>query len=488
MKKQLLLIFLIPLFSFSQTQIGQDIDGEASGDRSGRFISLSSDGSIVAIGAILNDGNGADSGHVRVYENQSGTWTQIGQDIDAEAAGDFSGSVSLSSDGSIVAIGAQNNDGNDSNSGHVRVYQNQSGTWTQIGQDIDGEALSDDSGSSLSLSSDGSIVAIGATNNDGGGNNSGHVRVYENQSGTWVQIGQDIDGEAVFDRSGFSVSLSSDGSIVAIGAPFNDGGGNSSGHVRVYENQSGTWVQIGQDIDGEATFDRSGSSVSLSSDGSIIAIGAETNGGNGVDSGHVRVYENQSGVWTQIGQDIDGEASGDRLGSSVSLSSDGSIVAIGAENNGGNGVDSGHVRVYENQSGVWTQAGQDIDGEASGDLSGSSVSLSSDGSIVAIGAESNGGNGVNSGHVRVFDLSSVLSSDEFVSSQFSFHPNPTKNKVTIELNQGVELQQINIYNNLGQFISSSKTKEIDTSQLSTGLYYLEIETDKGKASKKLIIE
>ena len=54
-----------------------------------------------------NDGNGTNAGHVRIYKNISGTWTQQGSDIDGEAAGDYSGvSVSLSSDGSTVAIGA----------------------------------------------------------------------------------------------------------------------------------------------------------------------------------------------------------------------------------------------------------------------------------------------------------------------------------------------------------------------------------------------
>ena len=51
--------------------------------------------------------------------------------------------------------------------------------------------------------------------------NSGYVRVYKNTSGTWTQIGSDIDGEKGDDHSGYSVSLSSDGSIVAIGAPYN---------------------------------------------------------------------------------------------------------------------------------------------------------------------------------------------------------------------------------------------------------------------------
>ena len=47
---------------------------------------------------------------------------------------------------------------------------------------------------------------------------SGHVRIYEFSGSTWTQLGQDIDGEAAGDYSGFSVSLSSDGRIVAIGA------------------------------------------------------------------------------------------------------------------------------------------------------------------------------------------------------------------------------------------------------------------------------
>ena len=330
---------------------------------------------------------------------------QIGSDIDGEAASDQSGySVSLSSDGSIVAIGANNNDGNGSAAGHVRVYQNVSGTWTQVGSDIDGEAANDESGWSVSLSSDGSIVAIGAPYNDGNGTNAGHVRVYQNVSGTWTQVGSDIDGEAASDYSGWSVSLSNDGSIVAIGARYNAGNGSNAGHVRVYQNVSGTWTQVGSDIDGEAADDYSGWSVSLSGDGSIVAIGASNNDGNGITSGHVRVYKNVSGTWTKIGSDIDGEAADDQSGRSVSLSSDGSIVAIGAHTNDGNGSNAGHVRIYKNNSGTWSKVATDIDGEAENDLSGISVSLSSDGSTVAIGATSNDGNGSNAGHTRVITI------------------------------------------------------------------------------------
>ncbi len=396
------------------TQQGSDIDGEAADDRSGSSVSLSSDGSTVAIGAVYNDGNGTEAGHVRIYKNINGTWTQQGSDIDGEAAGDRSGSsVSLSSDGSTVAIGAINNGGNVNKAGHVRIYKNINGTWTQQGADIDGERVGDQSGWSVSLSSDGSTVAIGAINNDGNGTNAtnaGHVRIYKSINGTWTQQGSDIDGEAANDGSGVSVSLSSDGSIVAIGAPGNDGSASFGGHVRIYKNINGTWTQQGADIDGERAGDNSGTSVSLSSDGSTVAIGA---------SDGVQIYKNISGTWTQQGSDIDGEAANDASGYSVSLSSDGSTVAIGAPGNAGNGFLSGHVRIYKNINGTWTQQGSDIDGEAANDYSGWSVSLSSDGSTVAIGAinnDGNLGNVTNAGHVRIYKICTITSTTDIITS------------------------------------------------------------------------
>ena len=59
----------------------------------------------------------------------------------------------------------------------------------------------------------------------------------------------------VLNDSGFSVSMSADGTRVAIGAPYNDGTGANAGHVRIYEWYGSAWVQVGSDIDGEAADD-----------------------------------------------------------------------------------------------------------------------------------------------------------------------------------------------------------------------------------------
>ena len=237
--------------------------------------------------------------------------------------------------------------------GVVRVFKKEGfKNWVQQGEAIQGASLGDES-SEVSISSDGTVVAIGA---NGFKEDSGHVRVFQ-WNGNWIQMGDSIDGDEAGDMSGSSVSLSSDGFRVAIGAYFNDGdSGNNTGHVRVYEYLEENWVQMGDDLDGEDDNDESGE-VSLSSDGTIVAIGAPKNNGNGEDSGHVRVYKWDGTVWNQVGTDIDGETAGD-LSGFVSMSSDGSTVAIGAITNDGNGEDSGHVRVYSIECDLYCHVGK----------------------------------------------------------------------------------------------------------------------------------
>ena len=139
-------------------------------------------------------------------------------------------------------------------------------------------------------------MAIGSRSNGGNGDWSGNVRIFQwiESTSSWTQLGADIDGEASGDWSGYSVSLSSDGKVVAIGAPSNDGiASTNAGHVRIFQwtESISAWTQVGADIDGESSDDYSGQSVSLSSDGKIVAIGAHDNDGNGSRSGHVRIYQ-----------------------------------------------------------------------------------------------------------------------------------------------------------------------------------------------------
>jgi len=398
-------VVLPPFFLSDWTQLGSDLDGEAAGNLFGFIVCLSSDGNTVAVSGPVNSANNVTNrGHVRVftYNDVSSSWVQKGLDIDGPAAGDLLGyGLSLSSDGNTVAIGALHNDANGTSSGLVRVYGYSNSAWPQICSDIIG-AAGDALGSSVSISSDGNTLAAGAIYDDDNGTNSGYTRVFEYSNNTWAQKGSDIQGEAANDQSGRQVYISSDRSRVAIGAPENDGGGSNSGHVRVFEYSNNAWTQIGSDIDGKTNDDEVGfvKRMALSSDGNTVVLSSAYNNTN---TGYVQVYTYSNNAWTQKGLDILGSASDDYFGSSVSVSSDGNVIAIGNSYNGNTSY-AGFVRVLQYSNNTWTQIGTDIQGEANGDKFGEYVNLSSDGYIVAIGAINNDGNGTNSGHARVYTI------------------------------------------------------------------------------------
>lgn len=331
---------------------------------------------------------------------------QFGLPINGEAADDRSGkSISNSNDGYTVAIGAYFNDANGSNSGHVRVYQWNNGTWTQKGSDINGESTEDWSGFAVSISANGNVVAIGAPNNDGNGLNSGHVRVYSWVSNAWVQLGTDINGEAASDVFGGAVSLSDDGLTLAVGAPSNDGNGADAGHVRVFAWNGTAWIQKGSDINGENTSDSSGESVSLNEDGSILAIGATQNDGNGSNAGHARVFSWNGSAWIQLGTDIDGSGAGNFCGKSLQLNDVGNRFVVGAPFHASL---LGHIRIFQWNGIAWLQVGSDILGQDANEQFGVSSAISADGNTVLSGAFGNSNAGTNAGTARAYTWNGTI--------------------------------------------------------------------------------
>jgi len=278
------------------TQLGLSLYGGTTDDKFGYSVSMNSSGDRIVIASPINITNAPRSGSVRVYSLIGNTWTKLGQDIDGEAAGDnFGRSVSINSTGDRIVVGAPNNDGKGIDSGSVRVYSLIGNVWTQLGQDIDGEAAGDNFGFSVSMNSAGNRIVVGAPFNDGNGSNSGSVRVYSLIGNTWTKLGGlvDIDGEAAGDYFGYSVSMNSAGDRIVVGAPYNDKNGRNSGSVRVYYLENGVWNKLGGlvDIYGEANEDVFGYSVSMNSTGDRIVVGAPLNDKNGNSSGAISVYK-----------------------------------------------------------------------------------------------------------------------------------------------------------------------------------------------------
>lgn len=401
------LTFVWVLFSLgtqAQTLKGSDINGEFSNDYSGYTVDMP-DAGTVAIGA---QGSNASAGHVRVWSWNGTNWVQKGQDIDGEAANDNSGIALSMPDANTFAVGAPFNAGNGLQAGHVRVFSWSGTAWIQKGLDIEGEAADNFSGWSVSMP-DANTLAVGAIYNSDNGQYSGQVRVFTWNGSSWVQKGMDLDGEATFDLFGYTVSMP-DVHTIAVGAP---GGGTYAGYVKVYQWNGTAWIQQGAKILGEAIYDQSGTVVTMP-DVNTLAIGAPFNAGNGTQSGQVRVYHWNGTAWIQKGADMNGEAAGDESGTAISMPN-ANTIAIGAPYNDGNGNNSGHARIYQWNGTAWSQQGADINGEATNDFSGVGVCIS-DLNTIGIGGASNDGNGSNSGHVRVFEFCTPVNATQTINS------------------------------------------------------------------------
>jgi len=415
-------------------QMGSDIDGENVNDFAGgtqKASAMNGEGTTIAIGASGHDGsNGAEnSGHVRVFDFDGDDWSQRGLDIQGEFANDSSGtSVVLSEDGMVVGIGEPNSEaGNteryDRDYGQVRVFEwiEGEGVWVQRGEAITGDVKCDfaSSGGGLAMDASGTTVVIGAATHDVNGfdgRNQGQVRVFDWDGTNWIQRGDDLFGEAPGDWFGSSVTIDGSGNTVAVGAIFNDGAAEDGpygcvvcrGSVRIFDwNSAGEeWLQRGNDIDGEQDYDYAGSSLALNDAGDVVVVGSpQTNAPVGHSKrGAVTVYEWSEGQWQKRGSRIEGEADGDISGSTVEISNPGNTIAIGAYLNDGSSELEGHVRVYDWNGNSWSQRGDDIDGENAFDYSGYSIGMSADGNKLASGARfTDDGAGYFAGNVRVFD-------------------------------------------------------------------------------------
>eukprot|EP00979_Chaetoceros_neogracilis_P015531 scaffold6084_cov284-Chaetoceros_neogracile.AAC.2 len=304
----------------------------------------------------------------------------------------------MSGDGrTIVAVGLdldENTD--DTTSGYAQVMEYDNGSWNQLGDGIQVHAAGDYFGNSVAMSNDGRAIVI--TGREFG---PGCARVFEYSRGSWNQLGDDIDGKADGGCYGSSVAMSEDGRVIAVGDP-----SYGAGYVRVFEYSGGVWNQLGADIDGEAGGDMFGNSVAMSNDGKTVVAGGPFNGDSGDGSGHARAFEYNGGSWSQLGADVDGKLADDLFGYSVAMSGDGLIITVGGPALLHDGHDAGYVRVFEYIGGSWNQLGPVIDGDMPGDNFGSSVSMSGDGRTIVAGAVQNSRTEGGSGYARVFEYSS----------------------------------------------------------------------------------
>ncbi len=433
-------------------------------DYFGRSANISGDGNTLAVGApgekslstgvngAQNDNSARYVGAVYIFRRNGGVWSQQAY-IKASNAGmgdGFGSSVHLSDDGNTLAVGANVESGgstgingqqdlnNTSYSGAVYVFRFSGGAWSQQAY-IKASNLQSNAqfGSSVSLSGDGNTLAVGEPNNSLGNTGVNDVRsvanfpfsgaayVFRFSGGVWSQQAFiKATNTSLTIRFGYSVSLSSNGNTLAVGARQENGsstginglqsdGVKRSGAAYLFRFSGGVWTQQAyikaSNTQAGAEF---GYSVSLSSNGNTLAVGARYEDGsstgvnglqddNSTSTGAVYLFRFSGGVWSQQAY-IKASNSGtnDFFGEAVSLSADGNTLAVGANfedglasgvggaENNDDATTSGAVYVFEFRNGTWAQQSY-IKSSPNVALSnfGGSVSFSNDGHTLAVGVE-----------------------------------------------------------------------------------------------------
>ena len=88
--------------------------------------------------------------------------------------------------------------------------------------------------------------------------------------------------------------------------------------------------------------------------------------------------------------------------------------------------------------------------------------------------------------------SSNLSANEFLASKFATYPNPATSTVTLTNNQGINVSGIQITDLNGRVVKTFtyneglETLQLDVSELSSGMYIMNVRSDQGQTTKKFI--
>jgi hypothetical protein len=367
-------------------------DAEAAG----WSVSSSRDGTTIVVGSpyISMAAKGIIAfGRALIYEKTGTGWNVATIVTPVEASSLFGVSTAISADGSTVLVGASGLEPTSDNG--IFLYLKSATGWTKGELHPHWMAIPGEKGSKfgnkVALSGDGATILVGAPAEGG----HGRVRYFIAPDVGWAKTTSfdqiksgylGLSGPQAGDEFGQAVAISQDGSVIAIGAP---GRNNEKGGVYLFQKPAAGWtatetlfpVELPEGQPG----DRFGQSVSVSKDGSLIAIGA--NGADGKRGAVYVVSYDRSGSisFTKLSRNDEHT----QLGISVDISADGKTIAAGSM-----GVDgSGAVRTVRSGSGTWkdekladeyTPKAERAD--LKGSLLGFSVDLTDDGSYLFVGS------------------------------------------------------------------------------------------------------
>lgn len=321
-----------------------------SGDAFGYAIAISGDGNYCAVSAGV-----ANIGTVYLFKRFGDTWTQQAKITPADAvAGDqLWVSLALDHNGDTLAIGCSSDYIVSTNNGSVYIYTRSSTTWTQqaklVAPDIVASQLF---GFSTSITADGDTVVIGAIGDSQRGSLAGAAYVFTRSGTIWSYrtklFGGNITANAGF---GYSVSISSEGGYIAIGAYGMD---SSRGVVYIFTGSGAAWMQEANIYASDrATSDFYGMKVAITANGNSVIVGARGDDDMGSTSGSAYIHVRNGTIWTQQAKiTATNGTSSSVFGAALDITDAGDTVLVGAY---GKNSNTGSAYIFTRTETEWVQ-------------------------------------------------------------------------------------------------------------------------------------
>lgn len=250
----------------------------AAGDTFG--FSLAIKGSIVIIGAVLDDDNGTNSGSAYLFDVNTGA--QLAKLLPDDGAEFDQFGISVAITEKVAIIGTWFDDDNGHSSGSAYLFDTTTGQ--QIAKLLPNDGAANDwFGTSVAIND--SVAIIGAPQDDDNDSNSGSAYLFDLITGLQITKLLPEDG-AKDDIFGLDVAISNTSAIV--GAQGDDDNGDASGSAYLFDIASGKQIAKLLANDGAAV-DLFGASIAINQE--IAIVGAWSDEDNGIESGSAYLFD-----------------------------------------------------------------------------------------------------------------------------------------------------------------------------------------------------
>lgn len=364
----------------------------------------------VLVGAIGDDDNGVDSGAAYLfrYDIVPSRWIETAKLLPSDGATEerFGQTVALWGDLAIVGADQDDEKGYRAGAAYIFRFDPVSGTWTEEAKLLASDGVDQDHfGIAVGLSEETAVVGSKFDDDNGPYSGSAYIFRYDLLTGTWHEEAKIIasDGDAS-DIFGKTVALS--GSVVAVGAEGDDDNGVQSGSVYVFrfDSASGTWNEEAKLLPSDGAM-REYFGGSLSVDAELIAVGARWSTGNGARSGAGYVYRFDPGSSTWI-EEVKLIPSGsepyDYYGTSIALSEEVVILGGTGEDIYGSNTGAAYSFAYDQGFGTWFEEDKLIPSDG-GDQEAFGSTAAIHERMAVVGAPKDNDNGNLSGSAYAFD-------------------------------------------------------------------------------------